>query len=349
MNDKLELLFSKPVSCHASFSEIPTDITCIWNEADASIKFNKNAYYKTYSKIKADIKDKNSVVLVAGRYAELYFFERGIRSFVDRKYFKSNYSNSILLDIEWHWRERNQIKFKNIINKLYHNIIGRGSSLITVFCEVERKIYSEAYGIPVDKFMWLPFCSDVDELLGNYSDDYNYPYFFSGGLHDRDYMTLFDAVRDTPVKFRIVAPKDHFDNIPVPDNVTIIGMLTRDQYFKEIGKSIGAVISVDSTSNVSSLRCPGVITYVTAMRMRKSVIVNEPSGACSYIVNGENGIIVEPNDALALREAMLKLWNDNNYRQEIANNAYDYSHKHFGYDRYFEDIRKMCHIVSCQC
>lgn len=57
------------------------------------------------------------------------------------------------------------------------------------------------------------------------------------------------------------------------------------------------VVSVDP----KPMRRSGVITYATALRLGKCCVVNDPSGASSYIRHGETGYLVPSEDPLALR------------------------------------------------
>jgi len=335
MSNNPIILFSKPVTCRTNV--IPDNFCCFFNEAEASRKYKK-VYYETYKAIIKNLKNCNAKnkVIIAGRFSELFFLRQGVM--------KYNNTPSILLDIEWHWRYRNKLNLKNILNRNHHRLIAQGSTFLTVFCEEERRTYSEAYGIPLTKILWHPFCSDVDESVNSVNHERG-KYLFTGGLHDRDYHTLFNAIRDTPIKLRVAAPEAHFNNIKLPDNVTILGTISYKQYLDEIEGSIGVVLSLDSTSETCSLRCPGVITYLTAMRMRKCVIVNELLGAASYITNGKHGILVEPNNVEQLNNAILTVWNNYKYRQILADNAYVHSHLNFGYDRYFNDLNKFSEMA----
>lgn len=331
---EMKIIFSKPITCHSP--TVPDDFIYLGNEAITSLEYGRHAHKQTVCRIKEHIKKsghQNSVV-IAGRYAESYFIQRGILGIKNPP--------AILLDVEWHWRYRNRISCKGLINKLYHNIIGHGSTLISVFCKAEKETYSEAYGIPIEKLVWIPFCSMLDEIPVNEAGS---EYIFSGGVHDRDYSTLFAAISGTSIRLHVAAPKEHFTSIAVPENVKIIGMIPRDEYFRQINQAKAVVLSLDSTSDNCSLRFPGVITYVSAMRMRKCLIVNEPRGTASYIVDGEHGILPPPADPYSLKEAILKVWEDKAFRESLANNAYERSHSEFGYERYFSDLRSYSRIA----
>lgn len=323
------LLFSKPLTCH--FSRIPDDFALIANETETISRFKKSAKKEITNNLKKEIKKYNDVdvTIVAGRLAENFCFEKGL--------FNLGYPPIILLDVEWHWRYRNKISsvLRSIINKSFHNIVARGSTSIATFCEAEIETYSLAYKIPKNKFFWLPYCSDLDVLR---KDKNAKDYIFSGGLQDRDYKILFEAIKKTGIPFHIAAPKEYFLNMEVPENVTLLGLLPKEKYYKEMSDAKAVVFSLDTTSENCSLRYPGVVSYVSAMRMGKCVIINDTVGAASYISSGEHGILTIPNDLNSLREAILEVWEDKKLRENLSAGAYQRSHSEFGYDNYFDKI-----------
>jgi glycosyltransferase involved in cell wall biosynthesis len=307
--------------------------------------YGKDAPKKTYAAmIKAINENEGDKVIIAGRLSENAIFKKGM---LDNIKLTNSIKSvpMILTDVEWHWRYRNKICVKNLFNKYYHKIICETCNIITTFCEVEADSYSKAFDVDKGKFIWLPYCSDIDEIVDD-NNNKKAPYFFTGGLHDRDYKTLFEALRGTSIRVRIATAGRYLRGCHMPDNVTFLGEIDRSQYFEEIGNSLGVVLSLDTTSASCSLRRPGVITYVTAMRMRKAVIVNDNEGAKSYIKNNHDGIIIEPSNHSRMRQALTDLWENELLRKKLADRAYERAHKHYGYSRYFSDLENIVHKVT---
>lgn len=338
MESDTTILFSKSCMC-AKINPLPSNFIEIANEAELSYQKGDKTTHGILKKIINENmqrhKDKHNLVVITGLYGDYYAFNRGL--------FGRSYPPFILTEIEWNWRYRRKITLRGVLNKLFHQYVAKGASYVTVYCKAEISNYSNAYEIPPEKFIWLPYCSALDENKSPHNGKEEY--ILTGGLNDRDYPTLFSAIRDLPIQFRLVAHKESLKNYNVPSNVELIGILSKADYYQEISKAKAIVLSVDTTSHNASLRYAGITAYVSSMRMRKCVIVNDPIGASSYITNGKHGLLPPPNEPEALRETILQVWEDNNLRKILANNAYERSHKEFGYHRYFSDLQKYAKLA----
>jgi glycosyltransferase involved in cell wall biosynthesis len=159
---------------------------------------------------------------------------------------------------------------------------------------------------------------------------------FSRGVHHRDYRTLAKALAEFPAPLRVAAPADRLVNLG--PTAEALGLLSRDAFFAAMAKARLVVLSLQS----GLLRFPGVITYVTALRMGKCVVVNDPRGARSYITDGETGVLVPPGDPQALADKLRRLWHDDRLRRGIAARAREYAAAHFTTARYLADIEALC-------
>ena len=315
---KPHIVFSRPCTCRID-EHAYHEIDC---EAASCGKHLK----KTWEYLQNEKVD----IFVGGRFSEKIAFWRGLRSFYSRLPYKM-----ILLDNEWHCRYRNERTLSKICRKnasiIQRRIIVRGASYCQVFTEAERDVYADFYGIDRKKLVFIPYCSQLDASIyhpqkGNY--------LFTGGLNDRDYPTFFNAIRGLPVQIRIAAPKEHFANYIIPENVVLLGKVPKEEYFTQLAQSKAVVLPLE----YSSLRYPGIITYVEAMRLGKAVIVNDPIGAKDYITNRESGLLVPNRDVQALREAIVELLDDAALLENLERKGLEHSHKNLGYDRYFRDI-----------
>jgi glycosyltransferase involved in cell wall biosynthesis len=100
------------------------------------------------------------------------------------------------------------------------------------------------------------------------------------------YETLIRAIKSIRVKV-LIAPAGHaIDKGIIPDNVVLMGVVDGKEYFSTIAKSKLLVLSLEPDIS----RGQGVSTYVAAMRLGKTVIVDETSGSRSYIENGRTGL-----------------------------------------------------------
>lgn len=223
-------------------------------------------------------------VIVTGRYGEIFAVLQSLIP-IGRK-------PHLLLDIEWHSVHR-QNTWRDRLHRWYHVHAALGATRVQVFCEVEAKNYSSFFGIPESKFQFIPYASEEQRLPSAPTEDF----LLASGFHQRDYRTLFAAIEGLPVQLRVVAQKESFAGWAIPANVRILGLLPRQEYRAQLAACRMVVVSVDP----KPMRRSGVITYATALRLGKCCVVNDPSGASSYIQHGETGYLVPPEDPLALR------------------------------------------------
>lgn len=262
-------------------------------------------------------------ILITGRYGEYFALLQGLIPFFNKSH--------LLLDVEWYGNRKS--KFLDSCKRHIHRLMAKGADKIGVFCEVERHNYSLWYGIDENKFVWIPYCSELD------SDDYDVQennYIFTGGLQQRDYETFYHAVKDISIEVKVVAPPDKIDKRFIANNMTLISHLTAKKYYSIMAQSKLVVLSLEPNLR----RCPGVITYVSAMKLGKAVVVNEIEGSKSYIINGETGVLVKPRDPEAMKNAIEILLTNDEQRRQIAHNACLHATKHFSTDRLINDLNQ---------
>jgi glycosyltransferase involved in cell wall biosynthesis len=260
-------------------------------------------------------------VLVTGRCGQIYAALRGLLPWRGKPH--------VLLGVEWLHRHRQW--WRRLISICDHRLIARGAWKIQVFCESEAEDYSTYYGIDPGKFTWIPFCSDVSDSCYPTSDG---GYLFTGGTQDRDYDTLFRAVEGLPVELQVAAREDRVCAAHRPANVRLLGRLSKDNFWSALARARVVVLTLDP----DVMRRPGVITYVTAMRLGKCVVVNDPRGARSYVADGKTGLIVPARDPAAVRAALERVLEDSTLRQRLGENAREYAAERFSADRYAADL-----------
>jgi glycosyltransferase involved in cell wall biosynthesis len=260
-------------------------------------------------------------VLVTGRCGQMYAALRGL--------LPGRRKPHVLLGVEWLHRHRRW--WRRLVSVLDHRLIARGAWKIQVFCASEAEDYAKYYGIDPDKFIWIPYCTDADDRRYPASEG---DYLFTGGTQDRDYDTLFRAVEGLPVGLRVAAREDRVPSRALPANVRLMGRLSKDDFWTALAGARVVVLSVDP----DVMRRPGVITYVTAMRLGKCVVVNDPRGAGSYVADGKTGLVVPARDPAALRAALLRVLEDGGLRARLGANARAYAAEHFSAERYAADL-----------
>lgn len=164
------------------------------------------------------------------------------------------------------------------------------------------------------------------------------------GAEMRDYATFTEAIRGTgirchiatdharvPGRFRLFSDR----RVPIMDYpIQADGQVTagkvpllelRDLYARS--RFVVVPLLPSDTDN-------GITVILEAMAMGKSVICSRTRGQVDVIQEGVTGLLVPLGDPLALRKAMLSLWNEPLRAQEMGRNAREYVERHHTLERF---------------
>lgn len=75
-----------------------------------------------------------------------------------------------------------------------------------------------------------------------------------------------------------------------------------------------------------------------ASLMELPIITTNSGSITDLVINEKTGLIVEPGDAMALANAMIRLADDRNLRLEFGKNGREYIEKHFAYKKVAQDF-----------
>ena len=185
-----------------------------------------------------------------------------------------------------------------------------------VFSNMERQLYSERFGIPIERFTFVPWgvSPPIDTPVGRQLDQ---PYVAAAGGEARDYRTLCEAARRLPhVRFVIIVRPNSLEGIDVPENVTVHVNLPYRETWSLIWHSELALISLRS-----HLSPNGLVTLVGGMHLGKAQVVTDSVGLHDYLQDGENVRVVAPNDPAAFSEAITELLDDSALREKLGTSA----------------------------
>ena len=214
----------------------------------------------------------------------------------------------------------------------------RKVDMFAVHSRAEIQYYSDWLGLPESRFRFVPLQKGDIPDFGK-SD--RPPYVLSMGSANRDYATLSRAVQPLDLPVIVVAKESelsHFAGIP---NVTPMHGLTEEECLELLAFARINVVPLKDTQTAS-----GQVSFINGMRMGVATIATDCVGSVDYIEDGRTGLLVPPNDAEAMREAILKLWHQDRAREEIANNAKTHAKNHFSDEaaarHLFEAIDDVC-------
>jgi len=204
----------------------------------------------------------------------------------------------------------------NSANKLKYWMIKWAIKKIDIIiCPSESQIqYLINAGFDSDKLFFIPTGIDLDFINRNkpeYSISDEMFILSVGHDNGRDYQTLINIVNDLPVKLIIVAKPNNIPSEAVVGNNIKIQTMPYKQLLTLYSKSMFVVVpTVDENKTVYQSDCSGHTVILDAMACGKAVIVSERSTLRHLIEDGNNGIIVVPQNPAALRAAMLRLISD---------------------------------------
>lgn len=174
----------------------------------------------------------------------------------------------------------------------------------------EVQTFPETWGVAPERVHFTPYWATGWRA----SPTDGGPTVFAGGDSMRDYRALLDAAPTVAADI-LIATRLPLPPVAAP-NLTA-GPLPPQEY---ASLSHGAAIHVVPMV-ADSLRSAGQQTYLTAMALGRPVIVTDSPGVRDYIVDGVTGLIVPPEDAQALSDALNRLLEDPATARRIGQSA----------------------------
>jgi Glycosyl transferases group 1 len=214
-------------------------------------------------------------------------------------------------------------------------LLKRNLHAVVTWSSIQRRVLIDGFRYPREKVF----------LIRHYVDQVFYSprpaeedMICAVGAEMRDYATFRTAVAGTGIRCHIAA-----DHVRVPGRFRILndrrvpldtiaegagaqvtqGRLTLIDLRKLYARSRFIVIPLlpSDTDN-------GVTCILQAMAMGKPVICTRTRGQVDVIEEGVTGLYVPPGDAVALRKAILSLWNDTGRASQMGRNARAYVEKY---------------------
>ena len=226
-------------------------------------------------------------------------------------------------------------------------LFGGSLHAVITWSSVQRRRYLiERLGFPaervylvryfVDQLFYRPRAAEEDTIC-------------SAGVEMRDYPTLIEAIRGSDLRCHIAA--DHVriphrirlvkdrrvpvDTLSIPGDAKVtIGRKTllelRDLYARS--RFVVVPLVPSETDN-------GVTVITEAMAMGKPVICSRTRGQVDVIQDGVTGVYVPIRDPIALREAMLSLWNEPQRAHAMGAGARAYVEQHHTLEQFALNVR----------
>lgn len=291
----------------------------LWKESTVFLKCHnngegsKNKLKNKISKIINDLKLVVTFFLNAKKYdALLTNSDRPSNMFAIFQGLFGKRIHHVMLNCLWGLPKNAIIRSGRV---LLFKLLSKGVDKFIVFASHEIDDYHRVFGIPKEKFIFIPFYFTPAVKKFKTSQE---EYIFSGGHpHYRDFKNLLEAVRGLNVNIKIATQlPEYLSAFNIPNNVEV-AYLPQDDYFQAMAKSKAIVVPLLK----NTLRSAGQRSYLDGMIMGKPVIVCDSKGAFDYITNDRDGIIVPPDDVVALRNAIKLVLDSDTSAKYIARNA----------------------------
>lgn len=212
-----------------------------------------------------------------------------------------------------------------------------------IFYHKDTTQLQRMYGIQAERLRYIPFkINDYDNVLRAAISDEGF--ILACGRSYRDYGTLCRAVQDLAYDVRILAPVQHaeehgtaFDFSAVPANVTVI---TDDgsgrSWIDWIARSKFVVLPILP----NALTTAGISACLVAMALGKCLIITDGLVTRGIIDHGE-AVVVPASEPMALRAAIVRVWEDSAFRDAIASAGRAYALSLGDVRRLAKDVRDM--------
>lgn len=163
-----------------------------------------------------------------------------------------------------------------------------------------------------NRFVFLHYPSK--KQLVTLEDNISGEYVFCGGNHKRDHQSFFDAIKGTGIPAKVVTDQE----LPkeIPENVETFNHLPLEEYIQMMKDSRFVVVPL-LLSKVPHGHCD----ISNALSVGKAIITTKSATAGDYITHNVHGMLVEAGNVEEYKNAILKLWNDNEFRKELEKNA----------------------------
>jgi glycosyltransferase involved in cell wall biosynthesis len=232
---------------------------------------------------------------------------------------------------------------KAMLLKRVHGRISR----ILLWSSVQRDFAVKELGIPperitfirkfADQKFWRPMDVPTDMIC-------------AAGMEMRDYPTMIRALQglDIPCHIAVGLTRGKlFDTVSaiydmgeLPANITV-GRKSSKELRDLYARSRFVVIPLRASDTDNGLTC-----MLEAMAMGKAVICSRTKGQVDVMEDGVAGIFVPQGDHVAMREAMVRLWNDPALAAEMGRRGREHIEKYHSIEQFVDSVRTVVEEVS---
>ena len=169
------------------------------------------------------------------------------------------------------------------------------------------------FGLPVGKLRFVPMYTTIESPCRSPDND---GYVYSVGRTLRDFDTLLQAAPHFQAPLVLVAGPDDRIPLPVPAGTHVLRDLPREKSLEKMRRAAVVVVPLLPTE-----RSTGQVVLFEAMALGKPVVATRVAGTVDYIRDGENGLLVEPGDAVTLGNTVNRVLQDSDLANRLGSTA----------------------------
>ena len=194
-----------------------------------------------------------------------------------------------------------------------YRLVARRSVGVLTNSSAEVESLSKRFRIPSSMVRYVPMHSNIHEPA---MVDRNDGFVLSAGRTLRDYETLLKRAPRINAPITIIAGGKGLLPTPLPQNVTLLREVSREQYLDHLRRCALVAIPL-----LPSSRATGQVVLLEAMAYGKPVVATRSPGTADHIEHGRNGLLVEPGDGEALAREINRLLGDRDLARRIGQQA----------------------------
>jgi len=179
----------------------------------------------------------------------------------------------------------------------------------------ETESYAELLGLPVERFVFVPFQYGAKVETAE-PEGQEEPYVFATGSGYRDYETFFAAMETLGHRTLVLASDRVLSGLTVPPNVEILEQISRPEIRKLVRHARVNVVPLNDGATTA-----GTVTIVETFRHGRSLVITDRPGIDDYIIDGKNALCARLYDPRSMADAVDAMWNDDVLRAELDDGA----------------------------
>ncbi|MEI7597377.1 MAG: glycosyltransferase [Bacteroidota bacterium] len=185
---------------------------------------------------------------------------------------------------------------------------------IIIYSKAELEIHKTK---DPNKYVFMPLPVDGFEIDSYKIEEENF--IFSGGGQDRDFFSLIEAVKSLKRELHIVTFPNNAKEIESikNDNIKVSTTMPLSKFLSIIAKS--KIVVVPLYKGYSSR---GHTTIAQGLTLGKPVITCKDSSCDDFIIDGYNGLLVNPGNIDEYKVAIERLFNDKVLYDKLSKNAF---------------------------